>query len=269
MYGNPVTSSKIWLRLFILNNLFVEKSFSTPIASKLTSPDLRALHQSNTGMKVGTVIGTNSDKGILVTCREFWSIGALTGAGIPPSLIGFDLLPSSIVCAIGGGMFGKIGNMFGMNYTDPPDLANKKLYEDDLEADVGARRRGRRAVHKEYSPYSVNKPLRLKDKMEDKANRLREEKKFLNSKSIADGSKAVLRDGIREVIKSSYGKENVDPEFIKSELDALDKVIADEKKVEEEKGFVLLQVTSDMVKGFNSSKNSVAGWSSSSPANQL
>ncbi|KAL7598451.1 hypothetical protein Lser_V15G27447 [Lactuca serriola] len=220
-------------------------------------------------MKVGTVIGTNSDKGILVTCREFWSIGALTGAGIPPSLIGFDLLPSSIVCAIGGGMFGKIGNMFGMNYTDPPDLANKKLYEDDLEADVGARRRGRRAVHKEYSPYSVNKPLRLKDKMEDKANRLREEKKFLNSKSIADGSKAVLRDGIREVIKSSYGKENVDPEFIKSELDALDKVIADEKKVEEEKGFVLLQVTSDMVKGFNSSKNSVAGWSSSSPANQL
>ncbi|KAL7598449.1 hypothetical protein Lser_V15G27449 [Lactuca serriola] len=200
-------------------------------------------------MKVGTVIGTNSDKGILVTCREFWSIGALTGAGIPPSLIGFDLLPSSIVY--------------------PPDLANKKLYEDDLEADVGARRRGRRAVHKEYSPYSVNKPLRLKDKMEDKANRLREEKKFLNSKSIADGSKAVLRDGIREVIKSSYGKENVDPEFIKSELDALDKVIADEKKVEEEKGFVLLQVTSDMVKGFNSSKNSVAGWSSSSPANQL
>ncbi|CAI9295451.1 unnamed protein product [Lactuca saligna] len=133
--------------------------------------------------------------------------------------------------------------MFGMNYTDPPDPANKKLYEDELEADVGARRRGRRAVHKEFSPYSVIKPLRLKDKMEANANRLREEKKYLNSKSIAD-------------------------EFIKSELDALDKVIADEKKVEEENGFVLLQVTSDMIKGFNSSKNSGVGLSSSSPVTQ-
>ena len=45
MYENLVTYSTTWLRLFILNNLFVEKSLSTPIASNLTSPDLRALHR--------------------------------------------------------------------------------------------------------------------------------------------------------------------------------------------------------------------------------
>ncbi|CAI9259914.1 unnamed protein product [Lactuca saligna] len=158
--------------------------------------------------------------------------------------------------------------MFGMNYKDPPDPANKNLYEDDLEADIGAKRRGRRAVHKEFSPYSAIKPLRSKEKMEATANRLREEKKYLNSKSIADGSKVVLRAGIREVIKSNYGKENNDPQFIKSELDAFDKVIAEQKRMEEEKGFVLLQVTSDMVKGFNSSKNSVVGLSPSPPVIQ-
>ncbi|CAI9269859.1 unnamed protein product [Lactuca saligna] len=158
--------------------------------------------------------------------------------------------------------------MFGMNYKDPPDPANKNLYEDDLEADIGAKRRGRRAVHKEFSPYSAIKPLRSKEKMEATANRLREEKKYLNSKSIADGSKVVLRVGIREVIKSNYGKENNDPQFIKSELDAFDKVIAEQKRMEEEKGFVLLQVTSDMVKGFNSSKNSVVGLSPSPPVIQ-
>nr|KAJ0190325.1 hypothetical protein LSAT_V11C800388250 [Lactuca sativa] len=158
--------------------------------------------------------------------------------------------------------------MFGMNYTDPPDPANKNLYEDDLEADIGAKRRGRRVVHKEFSPYSTIKPLRSKEKMEAKANRFREEKDYLNSKSIADGSKAVLRAGMREVIKSNYGKENIDPQFIKSELEALDKVIADQKKMEEEKGFVLLQVTSDMVKGFNSSKNLVVGLSPSFPVIQ-
>nr|KAJ0220884.1 hypothetical protein LSAT_V11C200101250 [Lactuca sativa] len=158
--------------------------------------------------------------------------------------------------------------MFGMNYKDPPDPANKNLYEDDMEADVGVKRRGRRAVHKEFSPYSAIKPLRSKEKREATANRLREEKKYLISKSIADGSKAVLRAGVREIIKSNYGKENIDPQFIKSELDAFDKVIAEQKKMEEEKGFVLLQVTSDMVKGFNSSKNSVAGLSPSSPVIQ-
>nr|KAJ0187598.1 hypothetical protein LSAT_V11C900454790 [Lactuca sativa] len=78
----------------------------------------------------------------------------------------------------------------------------------------------------------------------------------------------VLRAGIRDVIKSNYGKENIDPQFIKAELDAFDKVIAEQKKLEEEKGFVLLQVTSDMVKGFNSSKNSVVGLSPSSPVIQ-
>nr|KAJ0216926.1 hypothetical protein LSAT_V11C300156760 [Lactuca sativa] len=158
--------------------------------------------------------------------------------------------------------------MFGMNYTDPPDPSNKKLYEDNLEADVGAKRRGRRAMHKEFSPYSVTKPLRTKEKMEAKVNRLREEKKYLNSKSIADGSKEVLRAGVRDIIKSNYGKENIDPQFIKSELEAFDKVIADQKKLEEEKGFVLLQVTSDMVKGYNSSKNLVGGLSPSSPVIQ-
>ncbi|CAI9259301.1 unnamed protein product [Lactuca saligna] len=159
--------------------------------------------------------------------------------------------------------------MFGMNYTDPPDPVNKKLYEDELEADIGAKRRGRRAVHKEFSPYSVIKPLRSKEKMEAKANRLKEEKTYLSSKSIADGSKAVLRAGIRDVIKSNYGKENIDPQFIKAKLDAFDKVIAEQKKMEEEKGFVLLQVTSDMVMGFNSSKNTVVGLSSSSPVIQV
>ncbi|KAL7602282.1 hypothetical protein Lser_V15G27460 [Lactuca serriola] len=105
--------------------------------------------------------------------------------------------------------------------------------------------------------------------MEAKANQLREEKTYLSSKSIADGSKAVLRAGIRDVIKSNYGKENIDPQFIKAELDAFDKVIAEQEKMEEEKGFVLLQVTSDMVKGFNSSKNTVVGLSSSSPVIQV
>ncbi|CAI9261356.1 unnamed protein product [Lactuca saligna] len=124
-------------------------------------------------------------------------------------------------------MFGKIGNMFGMNYKDPPDPANKNLYEDDMEDDIGAKRRGRRAVHKEFSPYSAIKPLRSKEKMEAKANRLREEKMYLSSKPIADGSKAVLRAGIHDVIKSNYGKENIDPQFIKAELDAFDKVIAE------------------------------------------
>ncbi|CAI9270260.1 unnamed protein product [Lactuca saligna] len=38
--------------------------------------------------------------------------------------------------------------------------------------------------------------------------------------------------------------------------------------MDEEKGFVLLQVTSDMVKGFNSSKNSVVGLSPSPPVIQ-
>lgn len=62
--------------------------------------------------------------------------------------------------------------MFGKNSTDPPDPDYKKLYEDELEADVGARRRGRRAVHKEISPYCGDKPLRLKDKIEANSNRL-------------------------------------------------------------------------------------------------
>ncbi|CAI9263408.1 unnamed protein product [Lactuca saligna] len=195
-------------------------------------------------------------------------IGSLAGAGISSSLIEFNLKRVPIVYTIGDRMFWKIGSMFGMNYKDPPDPANKNLYEDDLEADVGAKRRGRRAMHKEFSPYSMIKPLRSKEKMEAKINRLREEKKYLNTKSIADGSKEVLRAGVREIIKSNYGKENIDPQFIKSELEAFDKVIANQKKLEEEKGFVLLQVTSDMVKGYNSSKNLVGGSSPSSPVIQ-
>ncbi|CAI9259916.1 unnamed protein product [Lactuca saligna] len=195
-------------------------------------------------------------------------IGSLAGAGISSSLIEFTLKSIPIVYTIGDRMFWKIGSMFGMNYKDPPDPANKNLYEDDLEADVGAKRRGRRAMHKEFSPYSMIKPLRSKEKMEAKINRLREEKKYLNAKSIADGSKEVLRAGVREIIKSNYGKENIDPQFIKSELEAFDKVIANQKKLEEEKGFVLLQVTSDMVKGYNSSKNLVGGSSPSSPVIQ-
>ncbi|CAI9274213.1 unnamed protein product [Lactuca saligna] len=192
-------------------------------------------------------------------------IGSFAGAGISSSLIEFNLKPVPIVYTIGDRMFWKIGSMFDMNYKDPPDPANKNLYEDDLEADVGAKRRGRRAMHKEFSPYSMIKPLRSKEKMEAKINRLREEKKYLNAKSIADGSKEVLRAGVREIIKSNYGKENIDPQFIKSELEAFDKVIANQKKLEEEKGFVLLQVTSDMVKGYNSSKNLVGGSFPSSP----
>ena len=166
--------------------------------------------------------------------------------------------------------------MFGMNYTDPPDPDNLKVYEDDLDADVGAKRRGRRAVHKEISPYAGEKPLRLKGKMESKAFRILEEKKYLSSKSPIERSKVVLRAGVREVIKSGYGKENVDPEFIKSELDAFEKAIANEKKLEsqnknktvgvsklknemvEEKGFVMLPVTSDMLEGFISSKENVS-----------
>ncbi|CAI9261133.1 unnamed protein product [Lactuca saligna] len=150
-------------------------------------------------------------------------IGSLAGAGISSSLIEFTLKSIPIVYTIGDRMFWKIGSMFGMNYKDPPDPANKNLYEDDLEADVGAKRRGRRAMHKEFSPYSMIKPLRSKEKMEAKINRLREEKKYLNAKSIADGSKEVLRAGVREIIKSNYGKENIDPQFIKSELEAFDK----------------------------------------------
>nr|KAJ0221735.1 hypothetical protein LSAT_V11C200050550 [Lactuca sativa] len=163
-----------------------------------------------------------------------------------------------------------------MNYTDPPDPDNLKVYEDDLDADVGAKRRGRRAVHKEISPYAGEKPLRLKGKMESKAFRILEEKKYLSSKSPIERSKVVLRAGVRKVIKSGYGKENVDPEFIKSELDAFEKAIANEKKLEsqnknktigvsklknemvEEKGFVMLPVTSDMLEGFISSKENVS-----------
>ncbi|CAI9259090.1 unnamed protein product [Lactuca saligna] len=173
-------------------------------------------------------------------------------------------------------MFGKIGNMFGMNCTDPPDPDNKKLYEEELEADVGAKRRGRRAVHKEISPYSGNKPLRLKEKMEFKANRIQAEKNFLNSKSPIERSKMVLRAGVRDVIKIGYGKENIDPEFIKAELNAFEEVITDGKKLQsqnkinsngmsklrnemvEEKGFVMLPVTSDMLEGFISSKENIS-----------
>nr|KAJ0212400.1 hypothetical protein LSAT_V11C400156940 [Lactuca sativa] len=170
-------------------------------------------------------------------------------------------------------MFGKIGNMFGMNYTDPLDPDNLKVYEDELDADVGARRRGRRAVHKGISPYAGEKPLRSKGKFESKAIRIQEEKKYLSLKSPIERSKVVLRAGVRDVIKSGYGKENVDPEFIKAELDAFEKAIEDEKKMElhnksksigmsklknemvEEKGFVMLPVTSDMLEGFISSKD--------------
>ncbi|CAI9279026.1 unnamed protein product [Lactuca saligna] len=40
-----------------------------------------------------------------------------------------------------------------------------------------------------------------------------------------EGSKYVLRDGVRDVIKSGCGKENVDPNFIKSELEMMDKIV--------------------------------------------
>ncbi|CAH1452818.1 unnamed protein product [Lactuca virosa] len=98
-----------------------------------------------------------------------------------------------------------------------------------------------------------------------------------------EGSKYVLRDGVRDVIKSGCGKENVDPNFIKSELAAMDKIIDGGKNVEiqntfqiygnnktindlvEEKGFVLIQATSDMVKGFNSSQSKAASSQPSSP----
>nr|KAJ0196466.1 hypothetical protein LSAT_V11C700342380 [Lactuca sativa] len=177
-------------------------------------------------------------------------------------------------------MFGKFGSMFGKN-SEPPDLDNK-VYEDEEDADVGAKRRGRRAVHKEISPYSGNKPLQLKEKMESKANRIQEEKKYLNSKSPIERSKVVLRAGVHDVIKSGYGKENIDLEFIKSELNAFEKAIADEKKLEsqnkiktigtsklrnemvEEKGFVMLPVTSDMLEGFISSKDNIGANRSSS-----
>ncbi|CAI9285740.1 unnamed protein product [Lactuca saligna] len=51
------------------------------------------------------------------------------------------------------------------------------------------------------------------------------EKNFLESKSVKDGSKIVLRAAVREVIKSGYGKENANPNFIKSELKVMDNVI--------------------------------------------
>ncbi|CAH1428816.1 unnamed protein product [Lactuca virosa] len=173
--------------------------------------------------------------------------------------------------------------MFGMKNSDPPDPNRESLYEDDFDGEPGAVRRGRRAVHREISPYSGDKLPRLMEKIEDKIKRNQAEKKFLDSKSPIEGLKCGLRPGVHEVIRYGYGKENVDPNFIKSELQAFDKAMDDVKNLEslmafqdngkpktinelvEEKGFVLLQVTSDMVKGFNSSQDKASISHPSSP----
>lgn len=157
--------------------------------------------------------------------------------------------------------------MFGMKNADPPDPINKKLYEDDddLDADIGARRRGRRAIHKEISPYNGDKPLKMKEKFEARTDRNLAEKKFLESKNLKERSKIVLRAGVREIIKSGYGKENADLNFIDSELEAMENAIksgqTNDSKIlfqhvessksindlVEERGYVFIQATSDMV----------------------
>ncbi|CAH1439109.1 unnamed protein product [Lactuca virosa] len=161
--------------------------------------------------------------------------------------------------------------MFGLKNSDPPDPDRQRLYEEDLDAEPGAVRRGRKVVYKDYSPYCGDKPPRLKEKIENQINRNLAERKYLESKNSNEGSKYVLRAGVREIIKSGYGKENADPNLIKSELEAMDNAINGGKNFEfqnpsqsveanktindlvKERGFVLLKVTSDMVEGFNSS----------------
>ncbi|CAI9283425.1 unnamed protein product [Lactuca saligna] len=168
-------------------------------------------------------------------------------------------------------MFGKFGNMFGMKKSDPPDPDRQKLYEEDFDAEPGAVRRGRKVVYKDYSPYCGDKPLRLQEKIKLKINRNLMEMKYLDSKNYKDGSIFGLRAGVREVIKSCYGNENIDPNFIDSELEAMENAIKSGQTIDskfhffpdencktinelvKERGFVLIQATSDMVEGYNSS----------------
>lgn len=65
----------------------------------------------------------------------------------------------------------------------------------------------------------------MKEKIKTRVNRILVEKKYLESKNPKEGAKYVLRSGVRDVIKYGCGKENIDPNFIKSELEAMDNVI--------------------------------------------
>ncbi|CAH1443920.1 unnamed protein product [Lactuca virosa] len=131
-------------------------------------------------------------------------------------------------------MLGKFGSIFGLKSNDPPDPDPdcQRLYEEDFDVEPGAIRRGRRAIHKENSPYTGDKPLLLKEKIKAQVNRNLVEKKFLESKSSNEGLKYTLRAGVREVIESGYGKENSDPNFIKSELKSMENAIKGGKGIE-------------------------------------
>ncbi|CAI9302868.1 unnamed protein product [Lactuca saligna] len=149
--------------------------------------------------------------------------------------------------------------MFGLKNFDPPDPDRHRLYEEELDVEPGAVRRGRKVVYKDYSPYFGDKPPRLKEKIKNK------------------------------IIRNLAENENVDPNIINLELEAYDKVFVDGKKLEEkekiqnqenaktivesveEKGFVTLSFTSDMLEGFNSSIDKVSSSliSASSPGEDV